>query len=134
MEYTNRFHTVFAGYFIIDVMYNSNVTRNYINTFHQYSFANEINLPTFISPSNLSAISSIYHVWHNLNVPRSSYVVSPAPSDHYAVYVIFKIKYDSPPKTFRFRDFGDVNREPLLKILMLKFSFAPLLFRIRMNT
>ena len=46
MEYTNQSHTVFAGDFNIDVMKNSTVTRNYINTFHQYSFINEINLPT----------------------------------------------------------------------------------------
>ena len=84
MEYTNRFHTVFAGDFNIDGMNNSNVTRYYINTFHQYSFVGQIILPTFISPSNGSAISSIDHVWHNLNVPRSSYVVSSVLSDHYA--------------------------------------------------
>ena len=35
MEYTNRFHTVIAGDFNIDVRNNSNATRNYINTFHQ---------------------------------------------------------------------------------------------------
>ena len=78
MENTNRSHTVFAGDFKIDVMKKSTVTRKYINMFHQYSFANEINLPTFISPSRGSATSSIDHVWHKLNVPRSSYVVSPA--------------------------------------------------------
>ena len=59
MVYTNRFHTKFASDFNIDVMNNSNVTRYYTNTFHQYSFVNETNLPTFISPSNGSAISSI---------------------------------------------------------------------------
>ena len=57
MEYTDRFHTVFAGEFNIDVMNNSNVTRTYINTFHHSSFVNEICLPTFLSPSNGSAIS-----------------------------------------------------------------------------
>ena len=85
MDYTNRFHTVFAGDTIIDVMNNSNVKRNYIKTFQQYSFVNEINLPTFISPSGGSAISLINHVWHNLNV------VPPAFSDNYAVCVIFKV-------------------------------------------
>ena len=111
MEHTNRFHTVLAGDFNIDVRKNSFATRNYINTFHQYSFVNENNLPSFILPRKRSAISSIDHVWHSLNVPRSSYVVSLAPSDHYAVCVIFKIKHDSPPKTNCFRDFNDVNKE-----------------------
>ena len=82
--------------------------NTYINTFHQYSFVNEISLPTFISPSNGSAVSSIDHVWHNLNVPRYSYAVSPALSDHYAVCVIFKVKHDSPPKIVCFRDFSDI--------------------------
>ena len=47
MEYTNRFHTVIADDFKIDVVNKSNVTRNYINTFQQYSFVNEINQPIF---------------------------------------------------------------------------------------
>ena len=38
MDYTNRFQTVFAGYFYIDFMNNPNMTRNYISMFHQYSF------------------------------------------------------------------------------------------------
>ena len=63
------------------------------------------------TPSRRSATSSIDHVWHNLDVPRSRYVVSPALCDHYAVCVIFKVKHDSPPKTIRFRDFGDINTE-----------------------
>ena len=44
MEYTSRFHTVFESDFNIDVLNNSNVTRKYINTLHQYSFVIEINL------------------------------------------------------------------------------------------
>ena len=95
--------------------------NTYINTFHQYSFVNEISLPTFISPSNGSAVSSIDHVWHNLNVPRYSYVVSPALSDHYAVCIIFKINYDSPPKTTRFRDFSDVNSEGFAENIDVEF-------------
>ena len=35
MDYTNRFHTVFAGDFSFDAMNNSNAPRNYISTFHQ---------------------------------------------------------------------------------------------------
>ena len=56
IEYKDRFHTVFVGNFNIDVINNSNVTRIYINMFHQYSFVIEIILPTYISPSNGSAI------------------------------------------------------------------------------
>ena len=53
----------------------------------------------------------IDHVWDNLNFPRSSYVISPALSDHYVICVIFKIEQDSSPKTIRFRNFSDFNRE-----------------------
>ena len=108
MEYTNLFHTEFVGNFNIDVMSISNVTRTYIYTFHQYNLVNENNLSTYTSHSNGSAIPSIDHVWHNLNFPRSSYVVSPALSDHFAV---FKVKQDSHLQTIRFRDLGDVNTE-----------------------
>ena len=105
IEYTNRFHTVSESVSKSDIMNKSNVTRNYIIPFQRYSFVNEINLPTYISLSNGSAISSIDLVWHNLNFPRSSYVVSPAQSGHYTVSANFKVKHDSPPKTTRFLKF-----------------------------
>ena len=51
LEYTNNCRTVIAGDFNIDVLSNSNAMRNYVDTFHQYGFINEINLPTYVSPS-----------------------------------------------------------------------------------
>ena len=65
----------------------------------------------FFSSGNVSAISSIDQVCHNLNDQSSSYVVSPALSDHYAVCVLFKVKRDSPQKTICYRFFSDVNTE-----------------------
>ena len=121
MKYTNRFHTAFTDDINIYVM---NVTRNYMKTFHQQSFVNKINLPTFISIGNGSAVSSIDHVWHNLNVPRSSYVVFPALSDHYAVCVIFKVEHDSPPKTIRFPYFSDVNTEHFAENIEAEFHLC----------
>ena len=134
IEYANRFRTVFASELNIDVMNNSNVTRIYINKFHQYSSENEINLPTFFSPSNGSAISTIDHVWYNLNAPTSSYVVSPAICDPYAVRVIFMVTHVSHPKQFVFEMLPMLIQNALLKTLMLNFSSAPLRFRIKMNT
>ena len=100
LEYTNNCRMVFASDFNIDVTSNSNAMRNYVDTFHQYGFANEINLPTYVSPSTGIETSSIDHLWHILNCSRCSYVVSPALSDHYVVCVIFRINCDCPPELF----------------------------------
>ena len=103
------------------------MTGNYINTFLQYSFANEINLPTYILPSNGSAISSIDNVWHNLNIPRCSYVVSSIISDQYTVCVVFKGKNDISPNTNSFRDFNNVNTERFAENINADFLLCSLL-------
>ena len=92
-------------------MNHSNKVRNYTDEFHQYSFVNETNLPTYILSSDGSTTSSIDHTWHNLNSPRGSYVVSLALSDHYVVRAIFKVKYDKHPKSIRFKDYSEVDAE-----------------------
>ena len=91
LEYTTNCRTEFAGDFNTDVLSNSNAMRNYVDTFHQYGLINEINLPTYVSPSTGIVTSSIDHLWHNLNCSRRSYVVSPALSDHYTICVVFRI-------------------------------------------
>ena len=102
LEYTNNCRPVFVGDFNMDVLGNSNATRNYVDTLHQYGLINEINLPTYVPPSTGIATSSIDHLWHNLDCSRRSYVVSPALTDHYAICVILRINHDSPPKSIRF--------------------------------
>ena len=62
---------------------------------HQYSFVKEINLQTYISPTDGNTTSSLDQTWHNQNSPRGSYLVSPALSDHFAVCVAFGVKGDS---------------------------------------
>ena len=51
LEFTDNCRIVFAGNFNIDVLNNSNTMRNYLDTFYQNALMNEINLPTFVSPS-----------------------------------------------------------------------------------
>ena len=87
------------------------MARNCIDVFHRYSFLNENNLQTYISPSNGTPIASLDHTWHNLNSQGYSYVVSPALSDHYAVCVIFRVKHNSTPKSIRFREYIGANAE-----------------------
>ena len=80
------------------------MARIYIDVFHRYSFVNEINLSTYISPSDGNVASSLDHNWHNINSKGGRYVASPALSDHYAVCEIFKGRQDSPQKSIEFRN------------------------------
>ena len=87
------------------------MARNYIVVFYQYSSVNEINSPTYISPSDGNATSLLDHTWRNLNSPRGSYVGFPALSDHQAMCVVFRVEHDSPPKSIRFREYTEANVE-----------------------
>ena len=111
LEYKDNCRMVFASDFNIGVLGNSKAMRNYVDTFHQYGLLNEINLPTYVSPSTGIETSSTDHLSHILNCSRRSYVVSPAVPDHYAICAIFRIIHDSPPKSVRFRDFSEGNAE-----------------------
>ena len=55
--------------------------RNYVDTLHRYGLINELNLPTYVSPSTGIDTSSIGHLRHNLKCSRLSYIVTPAISD-----------------------------------------------------
>ena len=101
----------FAGDFNIDILSNTNAMRNYVDTFHQYGLINEINLPTYVSPSTGFNTSSIDHLWHNLNCSKRSKVVSLSLSDHYVFCVIFITNHDTPPNSKIFRDFSEANAE-----------------------
>ena len=46
LEYPINCRTVFPSDFNVDVPSNSNVMRNYVDTFHQYGLIKEINLLT----------------------------------------------------------------------------------------
>ena len=93
LEYTNNYRANFTGHSNVDVMNHSNVAGNYNDMFHQYSFSNEINLPTYMSPSSGNTTPSTDHIWHNINSLRGNYVVSPALSDQYAVFVILEVEF-----------------------------------------
>ena len=53
LEYRNKYCALFRGGFNTDVMDNSNMARNYVDSFHRYSFVIEINMRTYISPSEI---------------------------------------------------------------------------------
>ena len=92
LEYTKNYLAVFTCELFGDVMNHYTTACNYIDVFHQFSFLNEINLPTYISASDGNATSPLYHTRHNLNGQRCSYVVSPALTGLYAVCVVFRVK------------------------------------------
>ena len=66
LEHADNRRTIFAGDFTIYVLSNSNVMRNYVDTFHRYGLTNEISLPTYDWPSTGIDISSFDHFWHSL--------------------------------------------------------------------
>ena len=51
LKHTDDCRTVFAGDLNFNVLSNSKPMRNFVDTFHQYSLINELNLPTYLSPS-----------------------------------------------------------------------------------
>ena len=74
--------------------------------------------------SDGNVTSSIEQIWHNLNSPRSSYVFPPAPSDHYAVYVIFNVEHDNLPRSIRFRDYSETDVEQVVANIDNEFLYC----------
>ena len=46
-------------------------------------------------------------IWHNSKSLGDCFVVTPALSNHYAVFVDFKVNHDTLPKSIRFRDYNE---------------------------
>ena len=78
-------------------MNHSNMLRNCAEVFHQYSFVNKINLPTYMSPGNSHAISLIDHTWCNLNGSKGCYFVSPTPFGYYDIWTKVKLMQSISP-------------------------------------
>ena len=77
-ESKNNSRTVFAEDLNVDVINFSTMAHNCTDVFHRYSYLFQINLPAHLSPSDGKTISSIDHIWHNLNSKRGSYAISPS--------------------------------------------------------
>ena len=93
----------------------NNTSLDYQSIFSSYGYQNEITLPTYVSPSTLSDKSCIDHIWHNLSLRSSSFILTPNISDHYAVSVIFETLINIRPYLKRYRDYSDANVKTFLK-------------------
>lgn len=118
---------VLLGDFNIDVLNTSNSqVQNLTDTFYQYNFRNDINLPTYHSPISNADVSCLDQIWHNLSIPRRSFVVGPNMSDHYAVCILFNKKNDSKVQSVKFRNFGASNQRNFHDAAQSEFSqFSP---------
>ena len=91
---------------------NKNIDRsvaNYIETYTQYGFSNEINLPTYVSPITNTALSCLDHMITNINLTKKSIVIKPNISDHYPICMFFTKNINLPCKKVTFRDFSESN-------------------------
>ena len=82
----------FLGDMNINTMISSNLTRRYNNIMHSFSMKNMISdVPTYVPPNSddISGLSCLDHIWHNLETDVNSYVLHPGFSDHKPCVVVF---------------------------------------------
>ena len=119
----NTANMVFLGDFNINLNdIHSSVVHRYKNLFVSHGFQNEIDLPTYVSPSGMIHSSCIDHFWRNIEIDRSSYVLKPNISDHLAVSVVFKSELTDKPINIKFRDFSWNNINRYLANIESEFS------------
>ena len=99
---------------------NSNVQR-YINSFCSYGLQNEITIPTYVCPSDLSEKSCLDHIWHNLSAQSNGFIVEPGIADHYGALCIFQTQIGKKPIKINFRDFSRRNVNKYLENIQSEF-------------
>ena len=108
----NNSQSMVVGDFNINTLDSNDANvQNYINTFYEYYYVNEISLPTYHSPVTNTDTTCLDHMWHNLSSQRSSFVIGPNLSDHYATSVIFDQRIRYNPEKIKYRDFSSQKME-----------------------
>ena len=119
---------IIAGDININIM-NSNtdpLVQDYIDSYTQHAFTNEISLPTYHSPITGSDISCLDHILTNLSLDKTSLVIKPNLSDHFATALILSKEIPSPPKVIKFRSFDSGRIENFKENITDEFSrFSP---------
>ena len=126
-DFTNR-KLVLMGDLNLDVLSDerSRPLTDFINTMNSFGFINEVNLPTYVLPSNNRAVSCLDHLWHNLSIERKSFVVYPNIADHFLILVCFKLKIKNGFTITKFRDFSEDNCSEFRSKIDREFSnFSP---------
>ena len=113
---------VFGDFNFNTLKQNDLNVQRYVNLFNSYGLQNEISLPTYICPSDLSEKSCIDHIWHNLSISCNSFVIEPAIADHYAALTVFKTIIEKKPIKLNFRDFSTRNVANYLENISTEFS------------
>ena len=62
------------------------------------------------------------HLWHNLSIDNTNFVIGPNLSDHYAISSLFDKNIDLKPKSFQFIDFSLVIRQRFSSNIDTEFS------------
>ena len=103
----------FCGDFNLDIAAPSfsQQTKQYFNLMISYGFQPQIILPTYESPSDMSLISCLDHIWHNLPNKSTNLIVTPSFSDHFAIASIFNAETTKFYKTIKFRNFSTTNMD-----------------------
>ena len=119
---------IFGGDMNVDLMRLGSMSdiSDYVDLIYSYGFHNQINIPTYASPSTNTGSSCLDHIFHNLTTESDSFVIEPPLSDHYAISIVFNSKVDSAPVLTKFRDFSDLNRGKYQEKALEAFSaFSP---------
>ena len=85
---------------------NNAVTRDFAALMRSHGFINCITEPTFIKHNDKKPSSLIDHIWHNLKVDFSSYVIEPPMSDHMSCLLCLDFSPKSPLFKHSFRDYS----------------------------
>ena len=101
---------------------NNSISQDFVDLMNSFGLINEIDCPTYVLPSSGELLSCLDHIWHNLEIERNSYVISPNLSDHMPVAVVFGRNLNSEPKKIKFRDFSQGNCSRFLGALSSEFS------------
>ena len=100
--------------------------KQYVDTFRQYGYINEINHATYHSPITNSDISCLDHILTNFNFPKESIIVKPNIADHHAVCLNLKTNFKEETKNIKFRDFSVRNVDLFIAGLNTEFlNYAP---------
>ena len=118
--------TIVCGDFNINTLDDFSVLcQDYSNLFLSHGFVNTINLATFILKNK--ELSCLDHIWNNIGIISSSYVLRPALSDHLYVAIVFETKIHNHQVKICFRDFSEPRKNAFLSMVGYNFStFNPI--------
>ena len=117
---------ILVGDFNIDLLKiaNDNKISQFSQCMHTFGYSQYISRASYFSPIVMKPTSLLDHIWHNLNLQLSSYVIFPPFSDHMAVCIVFDKKIIRNNVMIKFRNFSIENKSKfLINLRQSLFSF-----------